>query len=71
MRLTVPDKAELLKAAVKADDLHTLKLWVVSIVDAIDDLPEGKYDAPVPRYVTPAGSKPAPASNGHLESTLL
>ena len=69
MRLTAPDKAEMLKAAVKADDLHALKLWVVSIVDAIDDLPEGKYDAPVPRYVAPADSRAA--ANGHQAATLL
>ena len=69
MRLTAPDKAEMLKAAVKADDLHALKLWVVSIVDAIDDLPEGKYDSPVPRYVAPADSRPA--ANGHQAATLL
>lgn len=69
MRLTAPDKAELLKAAVKADDLDALKRWVVSVVDAIDDLPDGKYDAPVPRYVAPAGSRAA--ANGHQEGTLL
>jgi hypothetical protein len=62
MRLTMQDKNEFLKAALKARDLESLKLWVVSVVDALDssEAANGKADvhAPVPPYV-------APAANGH------
>lgn len=50
MRLSTQDKIEILKAAVKADDLDALKQWVVGLVDASDALPDGKYDAPVPSF---------------------
>jgi len=60
MRLSMQDKNEFLKAAVKAPDLESLKLWVVSVVDAVDALPDGKSDAPVP---VPPFVRP-PAGNG-------
>ena len=50
MRLSTQDRIEFMKAAVKAADLEGLKLWVVSVVDAIDALPDGKSDAPCPPY---------------------
>lgn len=48
MRLSMQDKNEFLKAAVKAPDLESLRQWVVSVVDAVDALPDGKADTPVP-----------------------
>jgi hypothetical protein len=75
MRLSMQDKNEFLKAAVKAPDLESLRLWVVSVVDAIDALPDGKADSPVPvpPFILPAGS--GHAANGaaprHWEETLL
>jgi hypothetical protein len=60
MRLSMQDKNEFLKAAVKAPDLESLRLWVVSVVDAVDALPDGKSDAPVP--VPPFM---LPVANGH------
>lgn len=67
MRLSMPDKNEFLKAAVKAPDLDTLRRWVVSVVDAIDSLPEGKADAPVPPLTVPVI---APAGNGHTADRM-
>lgn len=71
MRASIQDRNELMKAVVRADTLEDLKRYLISLVDAIDDLPEGKYDAPVPRYVVPAEKQLAPAANGHLEGALL
>lgn len=66
MRLTMQDKNEFLKAAVKATDLDSLKRWVVGLVDAADtaDTGSGKADTsvPCPPYVAPAG-------NGHMRPT--
>lgn len=49
MILTTQDKNELLKAAIKTTDRQTA-LWLVSVVDAIDNLPDGKSGAPCPPY---------------------
>jgi len=70
MRASIQDRNELMKAVIRAETLEDLKRYLISLVDAIDDLPEGKYDAPVPRYAAPA-AQPAPAANGHLEGALL
>jgi hypothetical protein len=67
MRLTVPDRNEFLKAALKTTDLD-IKEWIVRMVDAMDNLPEGKSDVPVPPYRPASGPAPAPApalGNGH------
>ena len=53
MRLSMQDKYEFVKAAGRAreaNDLTGLIRWVNSIVDAIENLPEGKADAPCPSY---------------------
>lgn len=82
MRLTMQDKNELLKAALKATDLEALRRYVVSLVDAADtvEIGSGKADAtvPVPPYVeTGSGyaavrTAPRPASHewspDHLSS---
>jgi hypothetical protein len=49
MRLTGPDKIEFLKAALKTTD-RAMGDWIVSLVDALDALPEGKTDVPCPSY---------------------
>lgn len=58
MRLTMQDKNEFLKAAVKAPDRESLARWLVSVVDAIDaaEREAGKADASVscPPYAEPA-----------------
>lgn len=64
MRLTMQDKNELLKAAVKATDLDSLKRYVVSLVDAADtaDIGSGKADTvtSVPAYSeTRTANRPA------------
>lgn len=72
MRLSAQDKSEMLKAALDAtlaDDLKGLVGWLRRLIDASDDLPQGKYDAGVPPYVAPgapvqrrvAAPPPAPA----------
>jgi len=72
MRLSKEDKYELARAAIKARDLESLRDYIVSVVDAFDDLPPGKADVPCPRYaVTASGSLLAVAANGHLEGALL
>jgi len=77
MRLTVQDKYEIVKAAARATDLDSFKQWVLSIVDAIDDLPEGKADAAVPRYVPAATgyaavrATPRPASREWANDCLV
>jgi hypothetical protein len=74
MRLSMQDKNEFLKAAIKAPDLESLRQWVVSVVDAVDALPDGKADTPVP---VPPFTLPAAARNGngngsrHWEDALL
>jgi hypothetical protein len=70
VRLSKEDKYELARAAIKARDIVSLRDWIVSVVDAFDDLPPGKADVPCPRYVAPADGK-QPAVNGHLEGALL
>jgi hypothetical protein len=58
-----------MKAVVRAENLEALKRYVISLVDAIDDLPDGKSDAPVPRYAEP---NVAASGNGHqAESSLF
>ena len=67
MRLTMQDKNEFLKAALKATDLDDLKRWLVGIVDAMDaEAASGKADVhmAVPPYV-------APAANGHARPPVL
>ena len=64
MRLSIQDRNELMKAVVRAENLEALKRYVISLVDAIDDLPDGKSDAPVPRYAEPT-QVAAVAGNGH------
>lgn len=78
MRLSMQDKNEFLKAAVKAPDLESLREWVVSVVDAADTLPDGKSDGPVPvpPFMPPAanghaGSPASALAARHREDTLL
>lgn len=74
MRLSKEDKYELARAAIKARDLESLRDYIVSVVDAFDDLPPGKADVSCPRYLVagaPAAFQ-APAANGHSwEGALL
>ena len=51
MRLSKEDKYEFARAAIKARDLESLRDYIVSVVDAFDDLPPGKADVACPRYV--------------------
>ena len=73
MRLSKEDKYELARAAIKARDLESLRDYIVSVVDAFDELPPGKADVACPRYVPPA----AGGGNGkvvrapHWEEALL
>lgn len=60
MRLSTQDKIEVLKAALKAPDLESLKRWVVGLVDAMDAVPDGKNDAPVPPFI-PVAVRTVPA----------
>lgn len=72
MRLSKEDKYELARAAIKARDLESLRDYIVSVVDAFDDLPPGKADVPCPRYAVAAGGGLlAVTANGHLEGALL
>lgn len=73
MRLSMQDKNEFLKAAVKAPDLESLRLWVVSVVDAVDALPDGKADTPVPvpPFTLLAANKRAGDGARRWEDTLL
>lgn len=68
MRLSIQDRNELMKAIVRASDLASLKQYLVGLVDAIDDLPEGKADAPVPRYAEPQTNGHAAAPRGEYDS---
>jgi len=72
MRLSMQDKNEFLKAAVKAPDLESLRQWVVSVVDAVDALPDGKADTPVPvpPFTQPRASVPGNGTR-RWEDTLL
>lgn len=79
MRLTMQDKNEFLKAAVKAPDRESLARWLVSVVDAIDaaEREGGKADATVacPPFVLPAANGHGITANGaparRWEDTLL
>ena len=57
MRLTMQDKNQFLKAALKATDLGGLKQWVIGIIDAIylAEAASGKahVHVAVPPYVAP------------------
>ena len=56
-----------MKAVVRAESMEGLKRYVMSLVDVIDDLPDGKADAPVPRYAEPSvngQARPAVTPNG-------
>jgi len=68
MRLSLQDRNEFLKAAIKTSD-KDIAAWIVGMVDAIDTLPEGKSDAPVPPYRLAPSRQPAPpaAANGQAE----
>jgi hypothetical protein len=59
MRMSIPDRNEFLKAAIKTTD-RAVADWLVAVVDVIDGLPEGKNDIPCPPYVPPA----RPQGNG-------
>lgn len=65
MKLTEKDKNALLKTALQAKDVDSLRDWVVSLVDAVDkaEQEEGKSDVSVtvPRYAPLA----TPTGNGH------
>ena len=69
MRLSKDDRYELARATVKASDLESLRAYIISVVDAFDDRPEGKTEVPCPRYAAPDGRQSA--ANGHQEGTLL
>lgn len=74
MRLSKEDKYELARAAIKARDLESLRDYIVSVVDAFDDLPPGKADVNCPRYTPPAVLAPAGTGNGrgtYHEPSLL
>jgi hypothetical protein len=73
MRLSMQDKNEFLKAAIKAPDLESLRLWVVSVVDAVDALPDGKADTPVPvpAFLPPTASGHAGNGARRWEDSLL
>lgn len=69
MRLSKDDKYELLKAAVTAPDLESLRAYLVRVTAAMDDLPPGKGEIPCPPYVAPR--KAAVSENGYHEPSLL
>jgi hypothetical protein len=73
VRLSMQDKNEFLKAAIKAPDLESLRLWIVSVVDAVDALPDGKADTPVPvpPFVLPPRNGHAGNGARQLEDSLL
>jgi hypothetical protein len=70
VRLSKDDRFELVRAAIKAPDLESLRDYIVSVADAMDDPPQGKTEIPCPRYIVPG-------ANGHgrpvtgQEGTLL
>ena len=68
MRLTKDDRFELVRAAIKATTLESLRDYIVAVADAVDDVSHtGKTDPSCPRYVEPGGN-----GNGHPpENTLL
>lgn len=73
MRLSKDDRYELARAALKAPDLKSLRDYIISVVDAFDDRPEGKTEVPCPRYVVPAtaGGNGEVTRAPHWEETLL
>lgn len=61
MRLTAQDRIELLKAAVKADDLEELKKWLADIVDASEAPGDSSANMPLPPFRGPRETAaPAP-----------
>ena len=70
MRLSKDDRYELARAAIKAADLASLRDYIISVVDAFDDRPEGKTEVPCPRYIVPGASAPNGARHWD-EGTLL
>ena len=56
MRLSKDDRYELARAAIKAPDLESLRDYIINVVDAFDDRPEGKTEAQCPRYVVPGSN---------------
>lgn len=60
MVLTIQDRNELLKAAVKADDLEELRRWLVTIVDVADAKGKGDTTPALPPF-RPAGHETPPA----------
>ena len=73
MRLSKEDKYELARAAIKARDLESLRDYIVSVVDAFDELPPGKADVACPRYVpsTAGGENSKVVRAPHWEEALL
>ena len=76
MRLSKEDKYELARAAIKARDVESLRDYLVSVVDAFDDLPPGKADVACPRYVAPgadpdAGRRASAIAAGRWDHPLL
>ena len=71
MRLSTQDRIEFMKAAVKAKDVESLRQWVVSVVDAIDGLPDGKADAACPSYRVPVQMPLAPATAPNGQAPLM
>lgn len=64
MRLSKEDKYELMRAALKATSLESLRDYLVSVTDAFDDRLPGKTEVPCPRYLEP-GEVAVAAANGH------
>lgn len=65
MRLSQQDRIELIKAAhraTRANDLPGLTEWIFRLAEVVEELPEGKNDAPVPAYKAPGTP---PQGNGH------
>lgn len=64
MRLSKDDRFELVRAAIKAPTLESLRDYIVSVADAMDDLPPGKSETPCPRFIVPG-------TNGQVQPSLL
>lgn len=71
MRLSKDDRYELARAAIKASDLESLRAYLISVVDAFDDRPEGKTEVPCPRYIPPAASGNGNGRSTYHEPSLL
>ena len=58
MMLTTQDKNEFLKAALKSKD-PGIAQWLVSVVDSLDALPDGKNGITCPPYALAPSAKAA------------